>query len=98
MAPVAVDGRYLARAVVDACAPVDGGAEAAAVAEIAENPLDVEAVHGDVVRAVEQQHAHPMAVVEKPTNEVGSQMPGGAGHRLNSLSRRGGRLAREADE
>ena len=67
------------RAVVDPPAPSHRLAGDARIAQVAPHALDVETIEGDGGAAGTDEHAHSLAFVEQPTNEIGAEVSGAAG-------------------
>src|SRR5262245_5292313 len=68
------DGHDLCRTMIDAGSTLGGSDQRLPVAQITENPIDVEAIDARIVALPSQQDPDLVAVVKKPPHEIGSKM------------------------
>ena len=78
--PMGLGARHLGGGVIDALDPAHGGVHRGAVAEVAPRPLEVEAAQGLVVAVALGEHAHRLALGEKPPDQIGAKMPAASSH------------------
>src|SRR5262249_43435587 len=96
---LALGARYLGGGVIDALDPAHGGVHRGPVAEVAPRPLEIQAAQGLVVAVALGEHAHHLALGEKPPDQVCAKVPAAPGrenaHRPSTVRPRGsGHVAR----